>query len=103
MLKIFITDRAEQALLEITDFYIVENVTGKTAEVLNSIDVAFRKIANSPTSYSICFDIRTPQENIRQYILQDTFKIVYRIQEDVIEIIEVFHASRIPDLLEDIG
>ena len=103
MFKIVVTENTEQSLNEIIDFYLTEHTIDRTQKVLNSIDEAFVKIANSPFHYPICFDIRTPQSTIRQFILHDTFKIIYRIQTDVIEIIEVFHCSRNPESIHDIN
>lgn len=102
MLKIVVTDRAEETLNEIIDFYLTEYTIERTEKVLNSIDDAFVKIAKSPMTNPICFDIRTPQENIRQFILHNTFKIIYRIQSETIEIIEIFHGNRNPEIIKDI-
>ena len=49
-------------------------------KILDSIDDAFVKIAKSPFHFPVCFDIRTPQTNTRQFLLHNTFKIIYRIQ-----------------------
>lgn len=102
MLKIVITERAEQTLSEIIDFYLTEYSIDRTEKIINSIDGAFSKIASHPFLNPICFDISTPKENIRQYILYNTFKIIYRIQIDKIEIIEIFHGNRNPEIIKDI-
>ncbi|HRB69083.1 MAG TPA: type II toxin-antitoxin system RelE/ParE family toxin [Chitinophagales bacterium] len=102
MLKILVTERAEISLNEIIDFYLMEHSIERTNKVLNSIDDALTKIAKSPLLNPICFDIRIPQENIRQLILHNTFKIIYRIQSETIEIIEIFHGNRNPELLSEI-
>lgn len=102
MLNILITERAEETLSEIIDFYLTEFTIERTKKVLDSIDDAFTKIAKAPLLNPICFDIKIPQNNIRQFILQDTFKIIYRIQSDTIEIIEIFHGNRNPEIIKDI-
>ena len=102
MLNILITERAEKTLSEIIDFYLTEFTIERTKKVLDSMDDAFTKIAKAPFLNPICFDIKTPQNNIRQFILQDTFKIIYRIQSDTVEIIEIFHGNRNPEIIKDI-
>ncbi len=102
MLKIVVTDRAAETLNEIIDFYLTAYTIERTEKVLNSIDDAFVKIAKSPSHYPVCFDVKTLQENIRQFILHNTFKIIYRVQPETIEIIEIFHGNRNPEIIQDI-
>ncbi|MBK6273293.1 MAG: type II toxin-antitoxin system RelE/ParE family toxin [Saprospirales bacterium] len=102
MFKIIVTENTEQSLNEIIDFYLTEHTIDRTQKVLDSIDEAFIKIAKSPFHFPICFDVRAPQENIRQFILHDTFKIIYRIQPDRIEIIEIFHGKRNPEIIKEV-
>ena len=61
------------------------------------------KISKSFSIYPVCFDLAKPQENIRQAIVHHTFKIIFRIQKDKIEIIEIFHGNRNPEFLKDIS
>jgi plasmid stabilization system protein ParE len=65
MLNIFVTERAEESLSEIIDFYLSKYTIERTKKILDSIDDAFIKIAKSPFHFPVCFDIRTPQENIQ--------------------------------------
>jgi len=102
MLNIFVTERAEESLLEIVDSYSSEYTIEITKKILDSIDDAFAKIAKSPFHHPVCFDIRTPQANIRQFLLHNTFKIIYRVQPDTIEIIEIFHGKRNPEIIKDV-
>ncbi len=102
MLKLVLTQRAESSLEEITDYYLTEHSFERTTKVIDSVEKAFDKIVASPKSYPVCFDIKQPTENIRQIIVHHTFKIVYRIQKDKIEVIEIFHGKRNPELLADI-
>ncbi|HPN19745.1 MAG TPA: type II toxin-antitoxin system RelE/ParE family toxin [Chitinophagales bacterium] len=102
MLNIFVTERAEESLSEIIDFYLSKYTIERTKKILDSIDDAFVKIAKSPFHFPVCFDIRTPQTNTRQFLLHNTFKIIYRIQPNTIEIIEIFHGKRNPEIIKDV-
>ncbi len=102
MLQIVVTERAELSLNEIIDFYLIEYTVERTQKVVNSIDEAFFMISKSPLHYPVCFDVKVPQENLRQFILHNTFKIIYRIQSESVEIIEIFHGKRNPDEIKDI-
>jgi plasmid stabilization system protein ParE len=103
MLKLVLTERAESSLEEITDYYLTEHSVERATKVIHSIEQALDKIVAFPKSYPVCFDVKNPSENIRQIIVHHTFKIVYRIQKDAIEVIEIFHGNRNPELLEDIN
>ncbi len=102
MLKILITDRAEESLNEIIDFYLTKHTIERTQKVLISIENSFNKITKSPLHFPVCFDVKIPQENIRQFIFLNTFKIIYRLQDDIIEIIELFQGNRNPDNISEI-
>lgn len=102
MLKVVLTQRAQTSLEEITDYYLSEHTAARTIKVIESIEEAFELIADKPKNYPVCFDIKEPAENIRQIIVHNTFKIVYRIQKDKIEVVEIFHGKRNPVRLKDI-
>ena len=102
MLKIVLTDRADNSLEEIIDYYLTEHSASRAEKVVRSIDEAFDKIIRRPFSFPICFDIDIPQENIRQIIVHNTYKIVYRIQTNQIQVLEIFHGNRNESLLKDI-
>jgi plasmid stabilization system protein ParE len=102
MLKVILTEKAEKSLEEITDFYLAEYSQERTLKVVDSIEDAFEKIATYPNHFPLCFDIKMPSENIRQMILHNTFKIIYRIKNDRIEILEIFHGSRNNNLLKNL-
>ena len=86
MLKVVLTARAQSSVEEITDYYLTEHSAKRAEKVVQSIEEAFDKISVSPKSFPLCFDIEKPAENIRQIIVHHTFKIVYRISTDKIEI-----------------
>jgi plasmid stabilization system protein ParE len=102
MLNVVLTQRAQTSLEEITDYYLSEHTASRTIKVIESIEEAFELIARKPKNYPVCFDIKEPVENIRQIIVHNTFKIVYRIQKDKIEVLEIFHSKRNPVRLKDI-
>lgn len=103
MLKIVVTERAQFSLEEIVDYYL-ENYTDERAiKVLNSIEETFELIATSPNIFPVCFDTEHPSENIKQAIVHNTFKVVFRVSTKQVEIIEVFHGKRNPERLRDIS
>ena len=101
-LKVVLTARAQTTMEEITDFYLSEYSADRTLKIIQSIDEAFNTIANRPYTFPICFDLAKPVNHIRQIIVHNTFKIVYRISKDKIEVLEIFHGNRNPALLLDI-
>ncbi|HRG87450.1 MAG TPA: type II toxin-antitoxin system RelE/ParE family toxin [Chitinophagales bacterium] len=102
MLKIIITERAEIALDDIADFYSTKYNIDRAIKVLDSIDEIFLRIAKAPFNFPKSFDIKQPDDSIRQAIVHDTFKVIFQIQDDCVEIIEIFHGNRNPELLKDI-
>lgn len=103
MLKVVLTQRAQTSLEEITDYYLSNHTASRTIKVIETIEEAFKLIADKPKSGPVCFDIKKPVENIRQIIVHNTFKIVYRIHKDKIEVLEIFHGKRNSSLLKEIG
>jgi toxin ParE1/3/4 len=93
-LKLIITQRAELSLANIIDYYLSEYSSERAMKVLQSIEGSFIKISSTPFAYSVCFDLAEPSENIRQIIVHSTFKIIYRVTLDRIEVLEIFHGSR---------
>lgn len=101
-LQLFITPRAENSFELIADYYLTLHSADRAVKVINSIEDAFDKICNFPLSYPVCFDVERPASNVRQIIVHNTFKIIYRITKERIEIIEIFHGKRNPALIKDI-
>ena len=101
--KIFLTSRAEHSLEEISMYYLSEHSQQRALKVIASIEAAFDNIVKAPMRNPVCFDIDKPVVHIRQAIVHNTFKIVYRIINDRIEIIEIFHGNRNTELLKDIS
>jgi plasmid stabilization system protein ParE len=102
MLKVLLTKRAEDSLSEIIDYYLARYSPERAAKVVESIDEAFVRISHKPLNYPVCFDVTHPVENTRQIIVHHTFKIVYRINKDTIDVLEIFNGKRNPGLLRDV-
>ncbi len=100
--KLIVMPRAKSSLEEIGSHYLSEYSLQRALKVIDSIKKAFIDISKSPKRNPVCFDIENPSELIRQIIVHNTFKIIYRIKEDNAEIIEAFHGSRDTNLLKDI-
>jgi plasmid stabilization system protein ParE len=81
---------------------LIEHSAKRAEKVLESIDQALEQIGKTPFSFPMCFDVLEPNENIRQKIVHSTFRIIYRIKPECIEIIEIFHGSRNDEWLKDI-
>ena len=102
MPKVVLTARAETSLEEITDYYLSRYSPERTLKVLNSIEEMLGRISKEPKHFAKCFDMPDLGNNIRQAIVHSTFKIIFRAKVDSIEVIEIFHGSRDPELLKDI-
>ncbi len=102
MLKVFLTRRAEKSLDEIVEYYRSEHSARRAEKVVGSIDKTLVRISKSPEGFPVNFDVAHPVENIRHAIVHHTFKIIFRILPDKIEVLEIFHGSRNPQLLKDI-
>ena len=101
MLNVVLSKRAENSLEEIIDYYLENYSAERATKVINTFDESFEKIAKSPQVFPVCFDIKKPVLTVRQMIVHSTFKIVFRIQKDRIEILEIFHGKRYPKLLKN--
>jgi plasmid stabilization system protein ParE len=101
-MRLVLTQRAESSLEEITDYYLAKHSPERATKVIHSIEAAFDKIIASPKNYPVCFDIKEPNASIRQMIVHNTFKIIYRIGNGKIEVLEIFHGKRNPELLSEV-
>lgn len=102
MLTVVLTNRASLSFDEIVEYYIENHSAARAEKVVESIDEAFTRIAKSPKTFPVCFDIDKPQENVRQAIVHNTFKIIFRVQIETVEIIEIFHSNRDPEKIKNI-
>ena len=96
MLKVLLTKKAEASLEDIISYYLNENSVERAIKVIDS----FEKISKSPQIFPVCFDVKKPILSVRQMIVHNTFKIIFRIQKDKIQILEIFHGKRNPKLLK---
>lgn len=103
MRNLLLTSRAEKSLEEIVDYYLEFHSSERAIKVVQSIEDAFAGICKAPYNYPVCFDIKNPVDNVRQIIVHHTFKIVFGIRENNIEVIEILHGRRDPKLIEDIS
>ncbi len=102
MKSIVLSHRAEKSLDEIVDYYLTEHSVARAEKVVKSIEQTFAKISKKPESFPVNFDIAQPRDNIRHAIVHHTFKVIFRILPEKIEVLEIFHASRNPELLKHI-
>lgn len=100
MLPVLLTQRAENSLNDIVDYYLTKHSAARASKVVKSIEDGFVAIAKSPHRYPVCLDVAKPNPSIRQFIVHSTFKVIYKIEEDCIFIVEIFHGSRDPELLK---
>ena len=102
MLQLILTQQAQNSLDEIVSFLYDEPFPARAEKVVQSIDKALERVTQFPQSFSVCFDIEPAQQNIRQIIVHNTFKIIYRISNKQIEVLEIFHGSRNPEHLKNL-
>lgn len=92
----------EYALLSLrTSFYYWEKIYGRISAE-KYVDKMFdnaQKIPINPFAYPECRELETQQHQYR-YTLVDKYKIIFKIQDTDIFILDVFHSKRNPDLLK---
>lgn len=102
MLQLVLTHQAQNSLEDIISYYLTNYSSARAEKVVQSIDKALERIAQFPHSFTVCFDIEPTQQNIRQIMVHNTFKIIYRIGKEQIEVLEIFHGSRNPEHLKNL-
>ena len=102
MLPVLLSARAKSTLIEISDYYSDQFPVERALKIIASLEECFEKIAASPKAFPVCYGINNPPENKRQAIVHNTFKVIYHIGKENIEIMEIFHGSRNPELLREI-
>lgn len=100
MLPVKLSQRAEFSLQDIVDYYTSKHSVSRASKVVKSIDEGLNAIAKAPNRNPMCFDLETLDSSIRQYIVHNTFKIIYRIEHEQISVIDIFHGKRDPELLK---
>ncbi|HVT90699.1 MAG TPA: type II toxin-antitoxin system RelE/ParE family toxin [Tepidisphaeraceae bacterium] len=85
---------AEEMLASVR--YYEDQLTGLGGEFLNELNAAFQTIIEAPQRWP------TIDGEVRQYRLDRfPFRVVYRINQAVIEIVAVAHLHRRPDYWRD--
>ena len=70
-----------------------EQRTGLGDELLKELEIAYRKISNNPEYYGFIDE----RKELRDFLIHRfPYLIVYRIKNDIVEIIAVHHAKKHP-------
>ncbi len=86
------TQRADQEFREAADFLIERNPAAARA-FAEAIDGAYRNLLQNPK-----FGRLTDRSPVRQLVLSTfPYKIFYRIEDDALVILSIFHTSRNPE------
>lgn len=102
MRKLIITERAELSLDDITDYYLTFHSVSRADKVLSSIKETLGSIVDKPFTYPVCFEIEVHDPSIRQAIVHHTFKIIFRVSDKTIDVLEILHGKRDPNLIKDL-
>ena len=88
--------------LRISSYYW-EDVYGKTSahKYIEKMFAKAQMIIVNPYAYPECRELETPNHQYR-YTMVDSYKIIFKIQDFIIFILDVFHSSRNPDLLTEL-
>lgn len=95
-MKIVVTGPASDDINEMYDYYL-QKVNLKTAkQEKDKIIKRFKILKNFPLSGQVEGNEKFKGSEIR-YLVQGNFKIVYKVEEDTVIILSVFHTSQNPD------
>ena len=90
MFTVSYSDKAKEDIREIVLWYNSQKV-GLESDFLSSLEVAIKRINVNPYTYQIYF------RHIRAIILRRfPYRIIYKINDEIIIVIGVFHTSRNP-------
>ena len=90
--KIVITPFAYNDEYEAYEWYEKQRI-GLGEELLKKLEIAYQKISNNPEQYGFIDE----RKELRDFLIHRfPYLIVYRIKNDVIEIIAVYHAKKHP-------
>ena len=90
-MKIAISEQAHKRLLEIADYYFINESLERTLKVIDSFEKAFTKIAESHALCRKFYSTEFINLDIRIYVHFKTFHIYFVISEETITIAEIFH------------
>ncbi len=95
-MKIVVTGPASDDINEIYEYYL-QRVNLKTAkQEKDKIIKRFKILKNFPLSGQVEGNEKFKGSEIR-YLVQGNFKIVYKVEEDIVIILAVFNTSQHPD------
>lgn len=99
--QVIITEKAEKSLQKIVE-YLLDNVSFNTAEkVRKGILKSIYSLAKRPESNSPAKDLND-QEIVYRRILKWSYRIVYRVIEDKLEVlvVQIHHAKDDPEKIK---
>lgn len=76
--------------------YIYQTSPQNARQVVQDIREAAQKIPANPEAFSIVRQLPDPQNRYR-FVLIHRYKIIYKIKEKHILILDIYHSSRDPD------
>lgn len=97
MRAIEVSEQAQKRLVEIMDYYLLNESTNRTLKVLNSFDEAFLEIAANPFAYKKFISTEFVNLDIRIYTHFKTYHIYFVVSDESIRIAEIFHLSQSVD------
>jgi toxin ParE1/3/4 len=90
VIKVLWTEQAQVDLVNIRD-YIARDSSGYAEVVVDRIFEGVDRLAEFPLSGRLVPEVQ--DERMREVIL-GSYRIVYRVRADVVEVLTVFHSSR---------
>ena len=89
---------ALERLGEIHFWHVLDYSERRADKVLASIEKAVDEVASFPTAAPIFEDLEPKNEMIRAKLVYGTYKVVYKLEESIVFIIDIFHVAQEPDL-----
>jgi toxin ParE1/3/4 len=101
--RLIIKDRATQDLRQLANYILVNGNADVAVKFLTAAEVTFEQLLKTPGMGKITQLVVSRLGEIRQWRIKDfnDYLLFYRIQDDTVEILRVFHGAR--DLADIIG
>ena len=103
--RLIIKDRATQDLRELANYILVNGNAQIAVKFLNSAELTFEQLLKTPSMGKIMRLFESKLGEIRQWRIKDfkDYLIFYRILDNNVEIIRVFHGARdLADILNNL-
>ena len=103
--RLIIKDRATQDLRQLANYILVNGNTQIAVNFLNSAELTFEQLLKTPSMGKIMRLFESKLGEIRQWRIKDfkDYLIFYRIQDNNVEILRVFHGARdLADILNNL-